>query len=1796
MTASTRTVLRSLLCVGLALVATAAFCQGSPSLTKADGLENWDHDFDLSGLPAGTYNIIVQGKDSAGNVQIAGPINVRIDPASALPVVTIINPTRLQRIGGDLIAVGACVAEAGVARVEVSIDGGEYQPAQGGEFWSLSIPTRDISEGKKTLEVRGVDTAGLVGKPVKVVFDLDRTEPAATVVSPQPGALVAGKLRITGTVFSANGIASLEASTDGARTFDKVSLARGKEPDKVSFAFDADTKKFPDGPRIVWLRSVDSMGLKGASAFLIFVCNTKPVVEVGWPAPGAVLHGRFYVAGSVRSAIGVSSLSYELEGGKKTDIQLTPGDPYFAVELDARQIKADKANIAITAQDRIGNITRYAISPKIDHQAEKPVVKVAWPAPEAKIGPGQLVWGSIKADDGGAGIRVVVDGGKPQEFPASDVFSFPVASDLSSGKHLLSIQAKDAYGTWGSAVSLPVTAIGGSPGVRFLRLASDKGSKAAARDYVPGMSFSTDGGSWLEGSLVSPSAPAKVFYFLAVAGGVQHKLELAKGNSGGSFAFRIPLDRSVPYGFVPIEVRGQDIYGQTFSGRALLYSTDLSSDREDTGFRFDDPRIGSDGRIALAPGDPLLGAFYREQIDSLRLDPPTDLVNLSFEGRVVRLESAGAGLTPPEQIVARTKNGHEFSSGPFIFDCGDSASSAGMAPKISSVNWAAGKGATPWTPGAVITLASGMSLTGTIRASTGIVSVEYRINDGPAQKASTGKPAGGDISFNCPLPSSLAYERFVVEVAVRDSAGLETKRRYDFHNVLPPRPGAPAADTANAIRFFDDRVTDVAGGQLVRLGPSDILVGLWNGRPLKTISVRPSTPLLEPSFDGGRITLTARGAGVMSPPTFRVHVETVDGDVSEWGPFGVVAGSAAPSVSMSLPENDAWTQGSVRIAGSAESSNGILSVEDSINGGAFIALTRASAPAAPTQAADHASFSFDSVVALEQVPDGAVRLDLRVRDASGAETIVSRFFNKDTIAPAVKQIRPLEGEDVTGPTTVIGEAGDAGHIASVRFLPSKDGAPQEARGNTVFSSTLDLARLRYPLPEGGGFLVVDRAGNSRLFVPKLQVNAERGKPVVEIQSPFETEVIRSDFSISGTAVDYAGVSKVYYRVDSSDWTSIEPKDAGFSIPVTLASTTDNEHVFEAYAENIYGIKGTTTSRKYRISKEEPRASMAAPDIAKPVRGIIDISGTASDANGIDSVSLSFDNGASYVKAIGGEKWHYPLDTRILKDGLHAVTIKPVDKYGTIGFSASLITVDNTPPEVQLAHPRDGAVESGSVEVSGRVSDNLKIASVRIELIPIGHDTPPVLAVDLGQSEVVRSRLDVSSLPPGPYTFRLVGRDRADNEVLVSRDIVLSQERPADKVELFYPVEGQSVSGRLRLYGRAVISGGASTATILSDGVDVGSSPLNAQGYFAFDMPVDRLGDGDHALSARSVGSDNRIIESRTATIAWKAEGPWLSVDSLALGLYLPARPWLSGKAGWAASAPDPKDAAAVAAYKKGESGRKVERVEVSLDNGRSYQRAGGGESWRFRLETQNYPEGAIFLLVRGTFRDGSVVVTKTMLYLDKTPPLVRILVPSENSRFSSHIRTAGIASDDQSGLASVDLALRKGDKSGYELPGFIQGLYLDGHFFGATTWEAGLGFSFFNDNVKLQAMFGQSPATDANGTPQRFFGNVYSAKLIANVLYLPFASMLGPDWDALSTSLGLGAEFSFFDMSGTTGGKVLSGVIAQLELPRYTLTHATFLKRFSLYVEEEAWLVFSDVPGASSVLFRTTVGARVGLF
>jgi len=2342
--------------LGLAALLSTAHplaAQNGSSLAPVEGLENWKQVIDLGTYAPGKYNLVVEGKDKAGNVTRAAPMNIFVDPKAGVPTISIINPAPLMRVGGDLNIVGTCVCSEKIERVEASLDGGEYVAAEGGEFWSLFLKTADLPEGKRKLEVRGVDSKGRTGPVARVMFNLDRTKPLASVASPAMGSFISGQIRLSGSVFDANGVRSLEISQDGGATWAPVSLKKSRDTTRASFSWPADTRKMKDGPKVFSLRSVDMVGSVSVAAYLIVVDNSKPDIQLARPTPGAPVHGKFAVAGAVRDAVGLKSLSYEYGSIEKGDIPLTKGDPFFVKEFDAGRIKGDSVTIVLVAVDPIGNFTRLSRNFKIDHKADKPVLKVLGPAPtsgtaasagkaaSAKQGAaaamreGDCVWGSIDDYAGVAAFRWSIDGGAPAEVPCSETFSLVLPRE-SPGRHVLSLVPVNVGGLAGDAVLLPVLIDMGPGAITFDRITSVK----ASRDFSAGIEVAVDSGESLEGSISAPNPLSSAEY--SVAGGKAKSLALLKGGASGASRFRIPLDASLPYGFAPVEVKAKDAAGNEFRSEALLYVTNYSVAREEAGFRFSDPRVGGDGRVAMGKV-PLFGAFYGGDLASLRFDPPTDLVVASYDGRTISIMAAKEGATAPTRILGKTTKGREFASAPLVFvtdstlpvlkidspdeglffnakvsvkgkatnalgqatltwrrlpdgertavelkpdgsfslelsaasmpagpfsieleaknpaglsarayrslvadaqgpsvkflapesgaavwgpedvaariesasgvlsvefaadgkafapieskgiyfahradfaanpaaayrvkdragnaaivrpevkaeaaparlaaaasvsvesasgeakielagtagelkaslllpaiaeadyaALGDSGAppparfatrllvqgalslkgqasaegklkavslsadgggswqvlasykdeksakatlpfslaveaaklpagparwaikiedfggsslycplyclfdakapslsvlfpeqgtqampgpfplvlkaedenglascefatgsaaakesfdaaaggryfvrivdpsatpkrailqmslsakdgagnqavlplkygydSAAGAPKLredslvaeanglvsglasdtggppglrASIDGGApqafaagayafalpalavgkhvlaieidgaaapvkrefaikdaaptlgdfaivsGKSSVSCTPGVDIPLGASSAFSGTVSSANGIGGVGVSFNDGPKSAAVLAKASPGAAqAFSLPIPASLPYGRVSVEIEAKDASGQSCLQRIELHKVLPASAGS---DDEEGIRFADSRITQADSGASFLLAPGEKLDGRFNGRPIRSVALKPATAVLEASFAGPLVSIAAKAAG-LAPGTL-LELTTVDGDLFRWGPFSASVDSGPPSLELTGPSDGDWVKGEVRVVGAASDPLGISLLQASVNGGEPVSLIDPKAPkdGAP-QAKDKASF--DKILSLGSVPDGSTRIDFIARNGAGRETRVSRFINKDTVAPTLTQVLPAVGESVNGLTTFIGEATDGGRLATAVFIapveaasePPKPAAPpeplpapsstlewiqgmeaqgsaaskaaeakaqapkaletkvEEVAGLASFSRDLDLARLEMPLPEGCGFVVTDKAGNKAVLAPAVVVDKEKDKPVVEIQTPDEMEILRSDFAISGVAYDDDGLAAAYYRTDGGPWTRLEMQGMSFFIPVAFKDTTDNEHLVEVKAEDIYGVQGDIVSRKYRISKEEPLAKVLSPSVSKPVRGIVKIEGSASDANGIKEVTVSVDNRTSYASPIGAESWSIALDTTTLSDGIHAVAVRPVDGYDTEGFFASMIAVDNTPPKAQMDLPRDGEEEAASLFVSGRISDNIAIASSRIEVAPVGDSTPPQIVVDLGTDEIVQRAIDVSGLKPGVYTVRLIVRDRADNEGLASRNVKVVAALPVDTLSIFFPIEGARLSGKLRIQGRAVVASGAQTVSILSDGAVLGAAEPDALGWYSLDVP--ELADGKHVLKARTSAKDGRVVESSDTRLEWASLGPWVSIESPASGKYLDYRPFLKGKAGWAAEGPPAGgNKKELEAYKKAAKSRQVVAVDVSLDDGRTFAPAKGKSSWTFRLETQDFKEGPLHAIVRARYADGTIADAKGLYFLDKTPPEVQVLSPSEGGRFNGMLELEG-RSFDANGMTSVGVALRKGDKSRYELPSFIQGLFLDAQILGATTWQAGAGLSFFSDNVKLEALYGQAPATDSSGVDESFYGAVMGGKLVANVLYLPFDTFFGPDWSFLSTSLGVGANFSYFTKTQSGSGLIVGSVFGQLEFPKITFRNASAFKKISFYTEYQLWILSSVIDGG--FIPKLSFGARVGVF
>ena len=770
------------------------------------------------------------------------------------------------------------------------------------------------------------------------------------------------------------------------------------------------------------------------------------------------------------------------------------------------------------------------------------------------------------------------------------------------------------------------------------------------------------------------------------------------------------------------------------------------------------------------------------------------------------------------------------------------------------------------------------------------------------------------------------------------------------------------------------------------------------------------------------------------------------------------------------------------------------------------------------------------------------------------------------------------------------------------------------------------------------FTFTDDAGNSTVIKKwEFVVNEESDKPRVEIHLPANNQVITTDFTISGLIYDDDGLSQFFYKIDNEEWQSYDNglATSNFKIDKKLSSLTDNEHVISAYAVDQNGVKGKEVRSTFRVSLEQPKGSVTEPDISKTVTGVVTLKGTASDKNGINKVQISVDNGATYNDAVGGENWSYTFDTRVIQDGTHVVFIKIWDGYDIVGLYTSLINIDNTAPELRLELPLDDSRTSRDLFFSGQTTDNVKLTELYLTIRSLENKSVPkgFEHKDLIPSEIISERVDLSEFANGFYNIELTGTDAAGNITRVSRNIELNKEKPLTKVDLLYPLNGSHIQGEFNIYGMITAENTDPVETIefYLDGnkvepaaepisqIENGYYKIHLDGRIKFEGKRIDIEEGLHTYQVVAVTASGKNVSSSEQTFIYSSTGPWVTLENFTYGDFAVNRPLLKGKAGYTLSEGEKEILRmknAPSELKRSVEQKKVKMIYISFDNGKSYVPVSKKDqtSWSYRVENLDIPAGYHFMLIKAEMYNGENAITRTIVQVDRTKPSVRLISPGEGGHYNQMLDFNGLSNDDIH-LKDVRLILRKGDKSSYEVPEFIRGLYIDANFWGPTLYSVGLGLTAFDNAVKIQAQFGQFTQEqrywicDMLGLPRteyRFGGNAIGGKIIAQIAYIPFRYFFGRDWDWLSATISVGANFSYFSDSGAsivTGERVpqiLSAALVQVEFPRITFANQKVFKNWSLYAEPQVWFIPSDVASTSDdakkYVFTVSGGLRTTVF
>lgn len=958
--------------------------------------------------------------------------------------------------------------------------------------------------------------------------------------------------------------------------------------------------------------------------------------------------------------------------------------------------------------------------------------------------------------------------------------------------------------------------------------------------------------------------------------------------------------------------------------------------------------------------------------------------------------------------------------------------------------------------------------------------------------------------------------------------------------------------------------------------------------------------------EGNLITLTSDKDGTYKDVQIRVTDRF--GDTHTSGKYTFVSDLNNPELVLLTPEYQMWLGKTVKLSGTVADATGVRSVEYSFDGGEnYTKIELASG-----KNTNDKGVTFSKEIDIADIPDGLLEIDVRATDKSGHVSTVYQAAYKDTTPPDVVVIEPLESDVVNGENLIVFKAVDNVEVAKAEYVtPPKKGVQQNR-------NPIELAPLvsvlvgtpENPIDESMAVEFTDLAGNKTAVEGwSFSIENESDLPRSEIHVPEEMQVITRDFTISGVVYDDDGESSIFYKIDNGAYQQIPGTGTSFSIDVPLSSMTDNEHTVTVYAVDLNGVKGIETTRTFRISLEEPKGAVELPTIDTSVREIVTISGYASDKNGIEKVEVSLDNGNSYNDAVGTEQWSYVVDTRAIPGGTQVVFLRITDKYGIQGLYSSLINIDNEAPMLNIELPLDDSLTTGTLFISGNDYDKVGVTELYVSIRNL-EKTSKVDVRKLRIDRIIGESLDMTNLENGFYNVEVTAKDKAGNVTNCSRNIHLDKNRPPVTVDVLYPLNGEHKQGVFHIYGQSAAEAPIEVLKLYIDDKFVQETQITATGYFKFDLGPDLITEGTHKYHVDSILTTGIKISSREQTITYSSVGPWVTVDNFTYGDFATNRPYLRGQAGYSISEDEllfSKTKEATQEQKDAIAAKKVAKIELSFDNGKTFQLLSNSEKWMYRIENQDIAQGYHFLLLRATMRNGEVAITRLIVQVDNTKPSIKLISPSTGGRYNQSLEFSGLSNDDIR-LENVTVALRKGDKASYEVPSFIQGLYLDIHFWGASLFDIGAGLTFFDDNVRLQVQWGQftqqqrdavSSLFQQEQTNARYGGNIFGLKLLANIATIPFSFFLGHDWEWLSASFAVGANFSLFTETNSGKPQFLSALLGQLEFPRVHFQKLKMFRTLSLYTEGSLWFIPTDVSGEveiQSIVPQFSIGVRINVF
>ncbi len=373
----------------------------------------------FAGLSEGSHTATLVAFDLAGHTTAVAR-SFMVDTTA--PSITLSAPAAGYLSTGNVVVTWAASDNNGLARIEVSLDGGA--PITLGAN-ATSTTLTGVSDGPHTIRVQAFDLAGSSASD-SVVVTVDTTAPTASLSGPTPGQVLGtSSVQLTWAASDAtSGIDHFEVRLDGGTP---INVPGGT----ATYTFTS----LSDGPHTLALRAFDRAGNTILVSATVTVDTAAPIASLTAPTSGQLFGtGSVQVTWTASDATsGIDHFEVRLDGG--TPVTVAAGTTTYTFT----GVSDGNHTLALRAFDQAGNTVLVSVAVSVD--ATAPTVSIVGPASGAVIpsSTSTVTWTAGDATSGIDHVEVRLDDSSAQTL-SSGATSYTL-SGLSDGTHTVASSA-----------------------------------------------------------------------------------------------------------------------------------------------------------------------------------------------------------------------------------------------------------------------------------------------------------------------------------------------------------------------------------------------------------------------------------------------------------------------------------------------------------------------------------------------------------------------------------------------------------------------------------------------------------------------------------------------------------------------------------------------------------------------------------------------------------------------------------------------------------------------------------------------------------------------------------------------------------------------------------------------------------------------------------------------------------------------------------------------------------------------------------------------------------------------------------------------------------------------------------------------------------------------------------------------------------------------------------------------------------------------------------------------------------